>query len=99
MKRWAFLSLGVTALLGIGAICFGGGGSSPGPAPNQYVRDAAPCACPGDCKCNHCGGSGARCYCQTGGCPCPAKKGACECKHCTGVPGGEDGKGNCACPK
>lgn len=73
-----------------------------------WVRSSPGCKCaemmggPGKCKCVHCQGRtpGSKCYCgDGGGCLCGKNMPGCACGHCTGKPGGDDGKGGCLCGK
>ena len=66
-----------------------------------WRRLAAACACKKGCQCMHCSKSepDARCYCKTGGCACGAQMPECNCRHCSGMTGGDDGKGRCGCGK
>lgn len=97
MKFWGILTAGALILLG-------------GCAQEQgaYARPSGGCNCAGvtggRCRCNHCIGENrgnAKCYCGEAHaqCPCGLRRASCDCKHCTGVQGGDDGKGGCACPK
>ncbi|GEM_PF-3973578 len=98
MKKAILASIGLTAVLALGTGCWWLLDSKKDVS-RRYVRDSEGCRCPKGCACNHCSGEkDAKCYCGTGGCECAKKKGKCECKHCTGAPGGDDGKGGCTCP-